>query len=93
VGRTVETLWNQHQDLARAVATDVMDIQDWLTDQHNDRNRLIAGMVKAIEGDLQHKCMGRSAPARLSNAIEMADEAGLQVPKLREIYQQTVTND
>lgn len=93
VGGTVETLWNQHQDVARAVATDVMDIQDWLTDQHNDREKLIAGMVKAIEGDLQHRCMGRSAPARLSNAIKLADEAELQVPKLREIYQQTVAND
>ncbi|WP_455211607.1 hypothetical protein [Kaarinaea lacus] len=93
VGGTVETLWNQHQDVARAVAADVMDVQDWLTGQQGDRKKLIAGMVEAIEGDLQHRCMGRSAPARLNNAIRLADEAGLPVPKLREIYQQTVAND
>ncbi|KPJ90866.1 MAG: hypothetical protein AMJ53_12775 [Gammaproteobacteria bacterium SG8_11] len=92
VGGTVETLWNQHQDLAREVATDVIDIQDWLTGQKNDRERLIAGMLSAIEGDLQHRCMGRSAPARLSNAIRLADEATLQVPKLREIFQQKIAN-
>ena len=90
VGGTVDALWHQHQALARAVAADIMDIQDWLTGQHNNRDQLIAGMVAAIEGDLQHQCMGRSAPARLSNAIQLADEAGLAVPKLREIYQQTV---
>jgi hypothetical protein len=37
--------------------------------------------------------MGRSAPARLSNAIRLADEAGLKVAKLREIYRQSVAND
>jgi hypothetical protein len=93
VGGTVETLWNQHQDLARAIADDIIDIQDWLTNRHNDRGKLIAGMVAAIEGDLQHRCMGRSAPARLSNAISLADKAGLAVTKLREIYRQMVTSD
>jgi hypothetical protein len=93
VGGTVETLWNQHQDVARAVAADIMDIQDWLTGHPIDRGKLIDGMVVAIEGDLEHRCMGRSAPARLSNAIRLADEGGLEVPKLREIYQQTVAND
>ena len=90
VGGTVETLWNHHQALARTVVADVMDIQDWLTGQRNDREKLIRGMVTAIEGDLQHRCMGRSAPARLTNAISLADEAGLAVPKLREIHRQTV---
>ncbi len=93
VGGTVETLWNQHQDLARAVADNIIDVQDWLTNRRNNREKLIAGMVSAIEGDLQHRCMGRSAPARLSNAIRLADEAGLAVAKLREIYRKTVAND
>ena len=93
VGGTVETLWNQHQDLARAVADNIIDIQDWLTNRQNDRGKLMAGMVAAIEGDLQHRCMGRSAPARLNNALALADEAGLSVAKLREIYRQSVAND
>jgi hypothetical protein len=92
VGGTVDELWNQHRPLAQAVAADVMDVQDWLTGTKNDRDKLIAGMALAIEGDLQHRCMGRSAPERLQKAIATADQAGLKVPKLREIFQQTVAN-
>lgn len=91
-GGNVDELWNQHRPLALAVAADVMDIQDWLTGIKNDRQKLIAGMVLAIEGDLQHRCMGRSAPERLRKAIACADQAGLKVPTLREIFQQTVAN-
>jgi hypothetical protein len=42
-------------------------------------------MLAAFDGDPEHKCMGRSAPARLARAIRQADEAGLDVPRLREI--------
>ena len=82
---TVDDLWSNHQQLARDVAADVMDIQEWLTGSTFDRERLIQGVVDAINGDLKHKCMGRSAPARLANAIAHADEAKLVVSKLREI--------
>lgn len=85
-GTTVDTLWNEHQPLARQVADEVMDIQFKLVDRKLDRERLIAGMVEAIEGDLEHKCMGRTAPARLARAIEHADQFGLSVPKLRTIH-------
>ncbi|WP_455206254.1 hypothetical protein [Kaarinaea lacus] len=81
----VEDLWFNHQQLAREVASDVMDIQEWLTGHTFDRERLIQGMVEAINGDLEHKCMGRSAPARLAGAIAHADAAHLTVAKLREI--------
>ena len=87
VGGTVDELWNQHRELALAVAQEVLDIQAWLTSTALDRERLIAGMVEAIEGDLQHGCTGRSAPARLARALTYADEAGLTVPRLREIQQ------
>lgn len=86
---TVDELWSKHQQLAREVAADVMDIQEWLTGTTFDRDRLIQGMVDAINGDLEHKCMGRSAPARLANAIAHADEANLAVTKLREISSST----
>jgi len=92
VGGTVEELWKQHRALAQAVASDVMDLQDWLTGVIHDREKLITGMVLAIEGDLQHRCMGRSAPERLRKAISHADQAGLKTPKLREIFQQTMAN-
>jgi len=86
VGGTVGELWSKHQDLAKAVANDVLDIQFKMIGQDLDRDRLIGAMVKAFNGDLDHKCMGRSAPARLQRAIECADEFGLVASKLREIY-------
>ena len=84
-GGTVGDLWEQHQALARNIASEVIDIQEHLTGQHFDRDALIAGMVNAFEGDLEHKCMGRSAPARLQRAVALADAAGLATPGLREI--------
>lgn len=87
-GGTVSELWNKHEKLARQVANDVMDLQEWLTQTRFDREKLIASMLKAFDGDPDHKCMGRSAPARLERALDVADEAGLTVPKLREIHSQ-----
>ncbi|WP_127476027.1 hypothetical protein [Sulfurivermis fontis] len=84
-GTDVDALWNQHQALAREVADEVMDIQFRLIGAELPRDRLITGMVEGIEGDLRHKCMGRSAPARLARALQHADQFGLAVPKLREI--------
>jgi hypothetical protein len=84
-GGTVGELWLRHEKLARQVANEVMDIQEWLTGVTLDRDALIDGMLVAFKGDLKHKCMGRSAPARLERALGIADEAGLAVPRLREI--------
>jgi hypothetical protein len=84
----VEDLWNNHQDLASTIANEVIDIQQWLTGHTFDREKLVQGMLEGINGDLQHMCMGRSAPARLARAIQQANEAGLAVPRMREISQQ-----
>ncbi|MDX1795936.1 MAG: hypothetical protein R3219_04340 [Hydrogenovibrio sp.] len=85
VGGNVAELAKNHAEVMQAVANDVLDIQDWLTGQKNDREKLMTGMLEAFEGDPQHGCMGRSAPARLARALSFADEAGLAVNKLREI--------
>jgi len=85
VGGVVSELSMNHADVMNAVASDVLDVQDWLTGTTNNREKLINGMLDAFLGDPQHKCMGRSAPARLARAIEFADQAGLEVTKLREI--------
>lgn len=85
VGGTVGILWKDHQALAREVANNVMDIQFKLIGQDLARQKLIDGMVNAFNGDLDHKCMGRSAPTRLERAVSQADEFGLEVKKLREI--------
>ena len=92
IGGTVDDLWFKHKDLARQIANEVMDIQAWLVGHHLDRERLIEGMVEGIKGDLHHKCMGRSAPARLARVIQYADQADLKVPKLREIQAQQQHN-
>lgn len=83
----VEDLWNNHNDLALEVANEVMDIQATLVGHDLNRDTLIKGFKEGIDGDLAHMCMGRSAPARLERALELADDAGLEVNKLREIQQ------
>ncbi len=85
VGGTVGMLWAQHRGLAEAVAGDVLEVQTWLAGRVFDQAPLMAGLVEAIEADLNHACAGRSAPARLTRALHHADAAGLPVPTLREI--------
>ena len=84
-GGNVRELWLEHNDLACAVAGDVLDIQEHLTGQELNRTALIEGMLAAFDGDPEHGCMGRSAPARLERALSIADEAKLEVPNLRRI--------
>ncbi len=84
-GSTVSELWSQHEHIARAVAEDVMTIQAMLVGHALDHEKLIAGMLTAFDGDPEHNCRGRSAPARLERALKLADAAGLAIPRLREI--------
>jgi len=84
-GGTVSELWSDHEELARAVASDVLDIQETLVNEKLPRERLIEGMLEAFKGDPEHKCMGRSAPARLQRALQQANQAGLDVASLKKI--------
>lgn len=84
-GGTVSQLWAQHEAFARQVANEVIDIQDALTGVKHNREKLIAGMLEAFDGDPQHGCTGRSAPARLARALTHADQFGLAVPTLRSL--------
>jgi len=89
-GGTVSELWQNHQQLARDVATDVMKLQAWLTNVDSvDEEKLIAGMLEAFDGDPDHGCMGRSAPTRLARALELADKAGIDLPTLKQISEET----
>lgn len=85
VGGDVSALQTQHEALMLAVADDVLTLQQSLTGQSLDRERLISALRQAIEADPEHRCMGRSAPARLSRALHLAHRAGLQVPTLQGI--------
>jgi len=84
-GGTVESLWRDHRDLARAVATDVLAVQATLTATPLDQARLMQGLVEAFDADPEHRCTGRSAPARLARTLAHAAAAGLAVPALRDL--------
>lgn len=85
VGGTVATLWDRHESLARNIAHEVLDIQQWLVQRELPRARLIEGMLEAFAGDPDHLCMGRSAPARLARAIDQATAANLTLPTIKRI--------
>jgi hypothetical protein len=85
-GGTTGALWSEHNELAVQVANDVIDLQEWITGVRFKRDRLIDGVVAGINGDPDHNCTGRSAPARLERVLELANKAGLKVPHIREIY-------
>lgn len=85
VGGHVAQLAQDHADLMNAVAEDVLKIQDWLTNNLQDREKLLAGLQRAFDGDPAHNCMGRSAPVRLQRALGFALEAGLVVNTLKQI--------
>jgi len=84
-GGTVQELWEKHQPLARSVADEVLAIQFALIGQELDRNALLDGMLAGFAGDPAHKCMGRTAPARLARALAQAGQFGIATPKLQEI--------
>lgn len=84
-GGTVGDLWQQHRTVAEAVANDVIELQEALTGQRFDHQQLIEAMLRAFEGDPAHKCMGRSAPARLERALNHGERQGIDLPTLAQI--------
>ncbi len=85
VGGNVGQLWDEHQTLARQVAGEVIQLQQALTGKPLDSETLIDGMLRAFEGDRQHMCMGRSAPARLQRALKLAAQHDLSLSTLSRI--------
>ena len=85
-GATVDDLRNKNLDLMREVSSDVLKLQTQLTGKTFDESALEQGMIKAFEGDLNHGCMGRSAPQRLNRALELAKEFNIAVPNLERIH-------
>ena len=85
VGGNVGELWEKHRDVAEAVIDDILLIQEALTGKTLDKKSLIDLMLVAFNGDPAHKCMGRSAPARLQRALDQAKEFNLELKKLPSI--------
>ncbi|USF87172.1 hypothetical protein [Candidatus Endoriftia persephonae] len=85
-GGTVGELWQEHQGFCRQLANEVIDLQEALSGAQFDREALIQSMKRAFDGDPEHKCMGRSAPARLTRALEHGQRLGLELPLMHEIH-------
>ncbi len=90
VGGTVKKLWDDHAVVMNQVFDDVLAIQQCLTGKVFERDRLLAAVLAAFDGDPEHQCMGRSAPARLDRACKMAQQCQLETPALKAIKQATV---
>ena len=84
-GGTVGELWRDHRALAREVAGEVLDIQQWLLREDLPRERVLNGMLEAFQADPDHECVGRSARERLQRMVRLADRAGLAAQRLRRI--------
>ena len=92
-GITTETLWTDHNEFARSIAEEVIDIQEWLTKAVFQRKKLIDGLAEGVYGDPQHKCKGRSARGRLKRVLDLADKAGLELPRIRDIRDHLMLNE
>ena len=84
-GGTVTHLWNENNELARSVAHEIIELQEWMVKSALPHERLVADLEKAIQADPNHKCVGRSARERLERAVKIANKAGLAVPAIRKI--------
>lgn len=91
VGGSVGELWEKHKDFAQDVIGDIHGIQQYLVNKESDdpvvldREALTQAMLQAFSGDPEHGCMGRSAPSRLKRALDIASQAGIDVPTLKNI--------
>lgn len=88
-GGTVSELWQNHRPLATAVAAEIIQLQQKLAGQSFEQDKLINAMLQAFDGDPDHNCMGRSAPARLQRALKLAQQYQLQLPTLQQIAADT----
>jgi len=78
-------IWNQHRDLARAVALEVLVVLERRFDRPLPRAALIAAMAEGIADCPDRPARGRRAQQRLERILEEAGQAGLEVPVLGEI--------
>jgi len=85
---SVERLWSEHGALARAVASEVLDLQFARAGRSLDRARLMSELAAAVAADPQHGCAGRTAASRLERALRQAAEHALSLPRMAAIAQE-----
>ncbi len=84
-GGTVSQLWENHKAFATDVASEIIELQEALTGETFEQQKLIDAMLVAFDGDPDHNCMGRSAPARLKRALKLAQDYDLKLDVLQQI--------
>ncbi|MBW1814191.1 MAG: hypothetical protein JRJ39_11145 [Deltaproteobacteria bacterium] len=85
VNGTVGELWGNHQELAKQVAGEIMDIQEKLTNWKLPREELLEEVIQAFHKEPDHKCRGRAAPDRLDRALRHAEMYGVAAQVLKRI--------
>ena len=88
-GGSVGELWKNHNVFTLEVAEEIITLQEALTEAYFDHEKLIEAMVSAFNGDPDHQCMGRSAPARLDRALKYAKQYNLKLDTLQTIASET----
>ncbi len=83
----VKQLWQDHAILMNKVFDDVLEIQQQLSAQVFNRDQLLNAVLTAFDGDPEHQCMGRSAPARLKRLLSVSTQKKLQSIELNRIQQ------
>jgi len=81
----VGELATTHHKLLNRVIDDVLKIQHHLTGINHDKDKLLKAVEVAFNGDKAHQCMGRSAPARLQRALDIAKKSSLETHELERI--------
>ncbi len=89
---TVDELWKDHSILMNKVFDDVLEIQQYLTEQVFNRDHLLNTVLMAFEADPEHICMGRSAPGRLKRALIFSDKTNLNSQELKRIFNSSQKN-
>jgi hypothetical protein len=82
---TVGALWREHRAQSIQIASEILTLQAAAAGSDLDRVALMRGLDEAIDADLEHRTMGRSAARRLERALEQAKDLEIPVPRLQEI--------
>ena len=85
VGGTTGQLWCDHRELAVATARDVIRLQQALAGQPLDERELLERFERALLSDPEHRCTGRTAPARLERALTLAKQLEIETPTLERL--------
>ncbi len=89
VGGTTGELLSDHQEITQKIASEVLDIQEWLIGEKVPRKKLIDSVIEVFSIDPDHNCMGRSAPVRLERILAHAKRGGISLPELTRIWEDT----